>query len=137
MRWAEKRIGPERVKIAYDFKSFVDAGARISFGTDWFVEPMNPMLGLYAAVARQFPDGTPPGGWFPEERLTLQQAVEFYTAGSAYAEFAESRKGRLMPGYLADFVVLSKPIFDIPPRELLTTTPVTTVVGGRIVFEAK
>jgi predicted amidohydrolase YtcJ len=97
MRWAEKRIGPDRVKIAYDFKSFVDAGARISFGTDWFVEPMNPMLGLYAAVTRQFPDGTPPGGWFPEERLTLQQAVEFYTAGSAYAEFAESRKGRLVP----------------------------------------
>ncbi len=136
MRWAEKRIGPERVKIAYDFKSFVDAGARISFGTDWFVEPMNPMLGLYAAVTRQFPDGTPPGGWFPEERLTLQQAVEFYTAGSAYAEFAESRKGRLLPGYLADFVVLSKPIFDIAPRELLSTTPVTTVVGGRVVYEA-
>jgi predicted amidohydrolase YtcJ len=136
MRWAEKRIGPERVKIAYDFKSFVDAGARISFGTDWFVEPMNPMLGLYAAVTRQFPDGTPPGGWFPEERLTLQQAVEFYTAGSAYAEFAESRKGRLLPGYLADFVVLSKPIFDIAPGELLSTTPVTTVVGGRIVYEA-
>jgi predicted amidohydrolase YtcJ len=136
MRWAEKRIGPDRVKIAYDFKSFVDAGARISFGTDWFVEPMNPMLGLYAAVTRQFPDGTPPGGWFPEERLTLQQAIEFYTAGSAYAEFAESRKGRLVPGYLADFVVLSKPIFDIAPRELLTTTPVTTVVGGRIVYES-
>jgi predicted amidohydrolase YtcJ len=136
MRWAEKRIGPERVTIAYDFKSFVDAGARIAFGTDWFVEPMNPMLGLYAAVTRQFPDGTPVGGWFPEERLTLQQALDFYTAGSAYAEFAESRKGRLLPGYLADFVVLSKPIFDVAPRELLATTAVTTVVGGRVVYEA-
>ena len=136
MRWAEKRIGPERVTIAYDFKSFVDAGARVAFGTDWFVEPLNPMLGLYAAVTRQFPDGTPAGGWFPEERLTLDQAVEFYTAGSAYAEFAESRKGRLMPGYLADFVVLSAPIFDIPPRALLTTTPVMTVVGGRVVYRA-
>jgi hypothetical protein len=136
MRWAEKRIGPERIKIAYDFKSFVDAGARIAFGTDWFVEPLNPMLGLYAAVTRQFPDGTPPGGWFPEERLTLAQAVEFYTAGSAYAEFAETRKGRLAPGYLADFVVLSKPIFDIPARDLLTTAPVATIVGGRVVYEA-
>ncbi len=122
MRWAEKRIGPARVAIAYDVKSFVDAGARVAFGTDWFVEPLNPMRGLYAAVTRQFPDGTPPGGWFPEERITLAQAVEFYTAGSAYAEFAESTKGRLAPGYLADFVVLSAAIFEIPPRELLTTT---------------
>ena len=93
--------------------------AASSFGTDWFVEPLNPMLGLYAAVTRQFPDGTPPGGWFPEERITLAQAVEFYTAGSAYAEFAETRKGRLMPGYLADFVVLSKPSSTSPPREIL------------------
>ncbi len=137
MRWAEKRIGPERVKIAYDFKSFVDAGARVAFGTDWFVEPLNPMLGLYAAVTRQFPDGTPQDGWFPEERLSLAQAVEFYTAGSAYAEFSDDRKGRLKPGYLADFIVLSKSIFDVPPRQLLATTVVTTVVGGRVVYEEK
>jgi predicted amidohydrolase YtcJ len=136
MRWAEKRIGPERLSIAYSLGSFVDAGARIAFGTDWFVEPLDPMLGLYAAVTRQFPDGTPEGGWFPEERLTLQQAVEFYTVGSAYAEFAESRKGRLAPGYLADFVALSKAIFDLPPRELLTTRPVLTVVGGTIAYQA-
>jgi predicted amidohydrolase YtcJ len=136
MRWAEKRIGPERVKIAYDFKSFVDAGARISFGTDWFVEPLNPFLGLYAAVTRQSVDGTPKDGWFPEERLTLGQAIEFYTTGSAYAEFAEGRKGRLKKGYLADFVVLSNPVFDIPPRELLKTKVLMTVVGGRVVYEA-
>ncbi len=136
MRWAEKRIGPERVKISYNFKSFVAAGARVAFGTDWFVEPLNPMIGLYAAVTRQFPDGTPAGGWFPDERLTLAQAVEFYTAGSAYAEFAESRKGRLKAGYLADFVILSTPIFDVPPREILATTPIMTVVGGRVVYEA-
>ena len=66
----------------------------MSFGTDWYVEPMNPMIGLYAAVTRQFPDGTPPGGWFPEERITLEQAVEYYTCGSAYAEFAERRQGQ-------------------------------------------
>ena len=137
MRWAEKRIGRERVTIAYDFKSFVDAGARVAFGTDWFVEPLNPMLGLYAAVTRQFPDGTPQGGWFPEERLSLAQAIEFYTAGSAYGEFTDDRKGRLKPGYLADFIVLSKPIFDVSPRELLDTTVVTTVVGGRVVYEGK
>jgi predicted amidohydrolase YtcJ len=137
MRWAEKRIGPARVKIAYDFKSFVDAGATVSFGTDWFVEPLNPFLGLYAAVTRQFIDGTPKDGWFPEERLTLAQAVEFYTAGSAYAEFTDDRKGRLKPGYLADFIVLSKPIFDLPPRELLDTNVQITVVGGRVVYEAQ
>jgi predicted amidohydrolase YtcJ len=135
MRWAEKRIGRERVNIAYDFKSFVDAGATVSFGTDWFVEPLNPFLGLYAAVTRQFTDGTPSDGWFPEERLTLAQAVEFYTAGSAYAEFTDDRKGRLKPGYLADFIVVSKPIFDVPPRELLATTVQITVVGGRVVYE--
>jgi predicted amidohydrolase YtcJ len=137
MRWAEIRIGKARSAIAYDFKSFVDAGARIAFGTDWFVEPLNPMLGLYAAVTRQFPDGTPPGGWFPEERLTMEQAVEFYTLGSAYAEFAETRKGSITAGKLADLVMLSKDIFAVPPREILETKPVLTMVGGRIVFEAR
>ena len=94
------------------------------------------MIGLYAAVTRQFPDGTPRGRLVPRGALTLAQAVEFYTAGSAYAEFAETRKGRLLPGYLADFVVLSKPIFDIPPRETPRHDPVLTVVGGKIVYEA-
>jgi predicted amidohydrolase YtcJ len=136
MHWAEKRIGRERSRFAYNFKSFVDAGVRLSFGTDWFVEPLNPMIGLYAAVTRQFPDGTPPDGWFPEERITLAQAVEYYTAGSAYAEFTDDRKGRLQPGYLADFLVLSKPIFDVPPREILETHPVMTIVGGRVAYEA-
>jgi predicted amidohydrolase YtcJ len=135
MRWAEKRIGRARSAIAYDFKSFVDAGARIAFGTDWYVEPLDPMLGLYAAVTRQFPDGTPEGGWFPEERISLEQAIEFYTLGSAYAEFAETRKGSIASGKLADLVVLSKNLFSIPPREILTTKPVMTIVGGRIVYE--
>ena len=123
MRWAEKRIGRARCEIAYNFKSFVDAGARIAFGTDWYVEPLNPMLGLYAAVTRQFTDGTPPGGWFPEERISLEQAVSFYTLGSAYAEFAETRKGSIETGKLADLVVLSSNIFETPPREILTTVP--------------
>ena len=136
MRWAEARIGRDRTPISYDFKSFVTAGARIAFGTDWYVEPLNPMLGLYAAVTRQFPDGTPPGGWFPEERITMAQAIEFYTLGSAYAEFTEGRKGSLAPGKLADFVILSKDLFNIEPREILQTRPVLTVAGGRVVFDA-
>jgi predicted amidohydrolase YtcJ len=135
MRWAERRIGRARSAIAYDFKSFVDAGARIAFGTDWYVEPLDPMLGLYAAVTRQFPDGTPAGGWFPEERISLEQAIEFYTLGSAYAEFAETQKGSVASGKLADLVVLSQNLFSIPPREILTTKPVLTIVGGRIVYE--
>jgi predicted amidohydrolase YtcJ len=135
MRWAEKRIGRARSAIAYDFKSFVDAGAKIAFGTDWYVEPLDPMIGLYAAVTRQYADGTPLGGWFPEERITLAQAIEFYTLGSAYAEFAETRKGSLTAGKLADLVVLSKDLFSIPAREILTAQPVMTIVGGRIVYE--
>ena len=136
MRWAEKRIGRDRCAIAYDFRSFVDAGVRVAFGTDWFVEPLDPMIGLYAAVTRQFPDGTPAGGWFPEEKITMAQAVEYYTLGSAYAQFAERDKGSIAPGKLADVVVLSKDIFTVPPREILETKPVLTMVGGRIVFRA-
>ncbi|HSL21874.1 MAG TPA: amidohydrolase [Vicinamibacterales bacterium] len=135
MRWAETRIGRDRCRIAYDFKSFVDAGVRVAFGTDWFVEPLDPMIGLYAAVTRQFPNGTPPGGWFPEEKISMSQAIEFYTLGSAYAQFAEREKGSLTPGKLADLVVLSKDVFAIPPREILETRPVLTMVGGRIVFD--
>ncbi len=135
MRWAEKRIGHERAADAYDFKSFVSAGVRVAFGTDWFVEPLDPMLGLYVAVTRQFPDGTPAGGWFPEERITMAEAIEFYTAGSAYAELTDTRKGRLKPGYLADLVVLSNNVFEIPPRDILSTTPILTMVGGRVAYE--
>ena len=86
---------PRALRQAYNVRSFVDAGAHVAFGTDWFVEPLDPMIGLYAAVTRQFPDGTPADGWFPEERITLAQAIDCYTRGSAYAEFAEDRKGRL------------------------------------------
>jgi predicted amidohydrolase YtcJ len=137
MRWAEGRIGHERAAIAYGFKSFVDAGAQIAFGTDWFVEPLNPMLGLYAAVTRQFPDGTPAGGWFPEERITMDQAVEYYTLGSAYAEFAERKKGTIAEGKLADLVLLSKDVFTVAPREILDATPVYTIVGGSVVYEKR
>jgi hypothetical protein len=137
MRWAERRIGPDRCKIAYNVKSFADAGVPVAFGTDWYVEPLNPMVGLYAAVTRQFPDGTPAEGWCPEERITLDRAVEYYTLGSAYAEFAEQRKGSLTDGKLADMVLLSKDIFVIPPPEILSVTPLYTIVGGQVVFDAE
>ena len=136
MRWAEARIGRARCATAYNVRSFADAGARIAFGSDWFVAPLDPMVGLYAAVTRQFRDGTPPEGWFPEQRVTLAQAIDGYTRGSAFAEFAEDRKGRLKRGFLADLVVLSRNIFTSPPREILETRTVLTVVGGRVVFDA-
>jgi predicted amidohydrolase YtcJ len=136
MRWAEARIGRARSAQAYNVRSFLDAGVRVAFGTDWFVAPLDPMLGLYAAVTRQFPDGTPADGWWPEERIALAQAVECYTRGSAYAEFAEHHKGMLRAGYLADLVVLSRDLFAIPPRDILETRPVLTMAGGRVVFDA-
>jgi predicted amidohydrolase YtcJ len=136
MRWAEKRIGTDRCALAYDFKSFLDAGVRVAFGTDWYVEPLDPMIGLHAAVTRQFADGTPAGGWHPEERIPMAQAVELYTLGSAYAEFAETRKGSIAPGKLADMVMLSRDLFTIPAGDILGTKPVLTIVGGRIVYEA-
>ena len=95
------------------------------------------MLGLYAAVTRQFPDGTPLGGWHPEERVTMAQAIEYYTLGSAYAEFAETRKGSITEGKLADLVILTRDLFAIPPREILSTKAALTMVGGRVVFEAR
>ena len=135
MRWAEKRIGRERCRGAYRVRSFTAAGIPVAFGTDWFVEPLDPRLGLYAAVTREFPGGGPPGGWFGAERLGLEEAIDLYTRGSAYAEFAEAEKGTLEPGKLADLVVFAADLFSLPPREILTTPVDLTVVGGRVVFE--
>lgn len=135
MRWAEKRIGARRCGDAYRFRSLLDAGIRVAFGTDWSVESLDPRLGLYAAVTREFREGGPAGGWRPEEKISLEDAVDLYTRGSAYAEFAEERKGTLEVGKLADLVVLRKDIFAIAPREILTTPVDMTVVGGRVVFD--
>jgi len=135
MRWAEKRIGEARARDAYNFRSFTAAGIPVAFGTDWFVEPLDPRIGLYAAVTREFPGGGPPGGWLPHEKLDLEQALDLYTRGSAYAEFAEARKGTLEPGKLADLAVFAADLFRLPAREILTTPVDLTVVGGHIVFE--
>ena len=135
MRWAPKRIGLERCKIAYNFKSFLDAGIPVAFGTDWFVEPLDPRIGLYAAVTRETLDGGPLGGFLPEERISLDDAIDLYTRGSAYAEFADSRKGTLHPGMLADLVIFADDLFKVQPGKILTTPVDLTMVGGRVVFE--
>lgn len=134
MRWAEKRIG-DRAKHSYLFNSFVKAGVKIAFGTDWTVEPLNPMLGLYAAVTREFPEGGPKGGWFPDEKITLEQAIEYYTLGSAYAEFQDHVKGSITVGKLADLVVLDRNLFEIQPQEILEAKVDLTIIGGKIVFQ--
>ncbi len=135
MRWAETRIGRERCRLAYRVGSFLRTGVRVAFGTDWFVEPLDPRLGLYAAVTREFPGGGPDGGWFGEERITLAEAITAYTAGGAWAENMETEKGRLAPGCLADIAFFAEDLFTLEPQAWLTTPVVLTIVDGRIVYE--
>jgi predicted amidohydrolase YtcJ len=135
-RWAERKIGPERAKTTYPFRSFLDAGVPLAFGTDWPVAPLEPMRSVYAAVTRQTLDGAHPDGWVPEEKITVEEALAAYTSGSAYAEFADHEKGRLRQGYLADLVVLSEDPLEVEPEQLETIEPVLTIVGGRIVYAA-
>lgn len=134
-RWAEARIGHDRASRTYAFRTFLNHGVRLAFGTDWDVAPLNPMLGVYAAVTRATLDGKNPNGWFPEQKLSVAEAVEAYTMGSAYAEFQEHEKGSIAPGKLADMVLLSDDIFSIDPVRIRDVKAVTTIVGGRIVFQ--
>jgi predicted amidohydrolase YtcJ len=133
--WAEKRIGRERCRTTYAFRSLLEHGVRLAFGSDWNVAPLNPMTGVHAAVTRQTSDGLNPQGWFPEQKLTLDEAIAAYTAGSAYTEFAEDRKGSLAAGKLADVVVLDADLRRIPEDSLKDVRVVCTVVGGRVVYE--
>jgi predicted amidohydrolase YtcJ len=135
-RWCEKRIGPERAKGTYAFRSLLDSGAVLAFGTDWPVAPLNPMEGLKAAVTRQTLDGKHPDGWIPEQKITLEEAIRAYTVGAAFAEFQDHVKGNIAPGKLADFVVLDRDIFGIPPNELDRTKVLMTFVNGKAVYEA-
>lgn len=134
-RFCEKRIGKERSKYAYPWKSLLNEGAKIAFGTDYSVEPLNPMEGLYAAVTRKDRMGEEGDGWFPEEKLSMEEAIRLYTLGSAYAQFMEDRKGMIKEGYLADMVILNKDLFNIPEDEIMDTKVDYTIVGGEIVFE--
>jgi predicted amidohydrolase YtcJ len=133
-RWVERRIGHERARTSYAWRSMLDHGVTLAFGTDWDVAPLDPLLGLYAAVTRATLDGKNPGGWIPEQKITLAEAVEAYTLGSAFAEFQEKEKGSIAPGKLADMVILSDDIFHIEPQAIRDVKVETTIVGGRIVY---
>ena len=136
-RWAEKRIGPERAKGTYAFRSMLDAGAVLALGSDWFVAPMEPLMGIYGAVTRRTLDGAHPHGWVPEQKISVADAVRAYTSGSAYAEGQETVKGTLEPGKYADLVVLSEDIFAIDPTTIDKVKVDTTMLGGKVVFERR
>jgi predicted amidohydrolase YtcJ len=132
-RWAEKRIGPERAKTTYAFRSLLDSGATLAFGSDWDVAPMNVLMGIYGAVTRRTLDGKHPGGWVPEQKITVEEAVRAYTMGSAYASFDEKIKGSIEPGKLADLVVLSDDIFSIDPVKIADAKVWMTIFNGEVV----
>jgi predicted amidohydrolase YtcJ len=136
-RWAEKVIGPERIKTTYAFRSLRDAGARLAFGSDWFVAPPSPLEGIYAAVTRRTLDDRNPNGWVPEQKITVEDALRAYTSGGAYAEFAESRKGTLEPGRLADFVILDRDLTRVSPETIRGVKVLMTVAGGKVVYEGE
>jgi len=136
-RWCDKRIGPERSKDTYAFRSLLQAGAVLAFGSDWTVAPLNPMEGVKAAVTRQTLDGKHPNGWIPEQKLTVEEAVRAYTVGSAYAEFADQVKGTLAPGKLADVVMLDRDIYHINPAEIDQARVLLTIMDGQVVWESK
>jgi predicted amidohydrolase YtcJ len=134
MNWAEARLGPKRAAYSYAWKAFLDAGVPLAFGTDYPVEPITPFRGLYAAVTRMNEAGT--RSYFPENRITRGQALYAYTQGSAYAEFAEQHKGKLAPGYDADFILVDRNLSTVPPSELLTAKVLETFVAGQQVYAA-
>lgn len=135
MYWAEDRVGPERIAGAYAWRSFLDAGARLAFGSDFPVERVDPLLGFYAAVTRQDAEGWPEGGWQPEQRLSREETLRAFTLDAAYAAFQEDELGSLEPGKYADFVVLSRNIMTVPASEILQTEVLATYVGGEPVYE--
>jgi predicted amidohydrolase YtcJ len=133
-RWAEQYIGT-RIRTTYAFRSLIDAGARVAFGSDWFVAPPTPLEGIYAAVTRRTLDEKNAGGWVPEEKITVEEALRAYTVDAAYASFDEERTGTLAPGRLADFVMLDRNLFEIAADDIRRVRVLLTVVGGRAVVE--
>jgi len=134
-RWAEGYIGHDRASRTYAFRTFLNHGVHLAFGTDWDVAPLNPLSTMYAAVTRATLDGKNPNGWFPEQKLTVAEAVEAYTMGSAYAEFQENVKGSIAPGKLADMVMLSDDIFSVDPAKIRDMKVLKTIVGGKVIWD--
>ena len=132
--WAEKKLGPNRIKEMYSYKSLLDAGVTLCFGSDWTVAPLNPLLGIYAAVTRCTLDGKNPGGWIPEQKVSVKDAIEAYTINNAYAAFEENIKGSIEPGKLADLVVLSEDILTIPPSGIKDVKVDMTIFDGEITY---
>ncbi len=134
-RWAEPLIGPQRCRTTYAFRQLIDTKAKPAFGSDWYVAPPSPLEGIYAAVTRRTLDDKNPGGWYPEQKITVEEALRAYTVNAAYATFEENLKGRLRRGMLADFVILSQDIFRISPEKIRDAEITLTVVGGEVVYE--
>lgn len=132
--WAEKRIGPERIKYTYPFKSFLDAGVKMCFGTDWYVAPLNPLLGIYAAVTRRTLDDKNPDGWIPEQKISVEDAIKCYTVNSAYASFEENIKGTIETGKLADLIILSDDILTIDPNKIKDVKVEMTLFDGKVIY---
>ena len=135
-RWAEKRIGAERIKTTYAFKSILDAGGILSFGSDWPVAPLSPLSGIYAAVTRQTTDGANPEGWQPQEKISVEQALSAYTSANAYTGFEEDIAGTLETGKRADFVVLAKDLRKIDATEIADVSVVMTVIDGKVEYQS-
>ena len=136
MKWAEARVGPQRVKGAYAWRSILNGGARLACGSDFPVELVNPVLGLYAAVSRQDTNGNPPAGWLPQERLTALEALRCFTTDAAYAAFEEKEEGSIAVGKRADLVVWNHSPIQTAPRDVLSAAVEMTIVGGKVVYEA-
>lgn len=135
-RWVDKVIGPERSKGTYAFKALLDSKAKLAFGSDWFVAPPMPLMGIYAAVTRRTLDEKRPGGWVPEQKVTVEQALRAYTAGGAYAGFAEGNRGVIKVGMLADLTMIDKDLTRIAPEAIRDAKIVRTIVDGKVVYEA-
>jgi len=135
-RWAEKKIGKKRCQTTYAFKSLLDKGAILAFGSDWTVAPLSPLTGIYAAVTRRTIDGKNPDGWIPEQKISLEEAVKGYTINGAYTEFSEKKKGSMEEGKLADLVVLDQNLFKISVEKILETKVKMTILGGKIIYKS-
>lgn len=136
-RWAAKRLDDKRLRGTYAFKSLIDAGAQVTFGSDWTVAPMKPLEGIYAAVTRRTLDDKNPGGWYPDQKITVEQALRCYTVNNAYAGFHENKTGTLRAGMLADFIILSDNILEIAPEKIRDVKVVKTIINGNEVYKRR